>query len=1003
MDGMAMRLNLMRVVCLFEILCSSSFAQIALQGTVKSSLDKAAVQAAKVVAYRLLPQGADTLQAPIDSTITDYDGKFQFLLMTDVRTENSFPASFYLSNAYPNPFLRGTSWQISVPHPEQLSISIYNLLGQVVIQRQQTVGTGSYALEWQGFRMPGLYFAVIRYGAKSHTIKLMQLAASDAMPSLTITTSQIFQKPTDDAIQKAVSTDLPMRVIVTKEKFRPYISGPISFPSIDLNINLINMIERSQSVGSDATTIMIENGISTPLQLDIPDSAFYGTAEIKITELENGQIPENDDKLAGSAFFIDIGDAKLNKPITIITEFDQNYDGNSLYLARYNGTEWEELPTKYLINSQKLVAETDEFSPISSWFRTDNTSPILESLTANPYEYSGVLSSLDIGEDLIFTVTVESPTSNFDYVLAKLTFSGLDQWAASSMSQMALAISGDARAIILGQTEFGATYHMIKQGDSWMFTIDKENIKEMIDGFGLQYIKCKAIAYSKTKSPQTETIRVEIYKRPRPCIILEYPLIIASQRPVFCWHWGCGGIIWRLEYKHGQIVIADSDNPWSFWYRDYEISTSWDDGEGIPDELELPSDIVLEFGKRYWWGVRLFWEPGWGYRDEIRSGLMSFVVKKDAETTKQLDIDRTTLRFGPEAHIQGGVVLTSNVGWSVECDASWLNVFPRNGAGDQHISVETSSENNSTEKRTTTITIIGGGITRTVTVAQEGINSVLEINPPTLRIGSAANSTGSFHVTSNSTWSISIDNSWLNCSQENGTGDQTIIVEASSANTSTSPRDATVTITSGGVVRRVTVTQEAGSSCETGFVYDKDSHRYLTVKIGSQWWMAENLEVTTYQNGDAIPNITSNAEWGSLASGAYCSSDYGNLYNWYAVNDGRQIAPIGWHVPDGGDWDTLIDFLGGDSEAGGKLKEEGTSDWASPNYGATNLFCFSALPAGKRFQGGNYGEAGTYAHFWTSDQQGGYGVWRYLYYNNTTVQSGVTYNRCGNSVRCVKD
>jgi uncharacterized protein (TIGR02145 family) len=85
--------------------------------------------------------------------------------------------------------------------------------------------------------------------------------------------------------------------------------------------------------------------------------------------------------------------------------------------------------------------------------------------------------------------------------------------------------------------------------------------------------------------------------------------------------------------------------------------------------------------------------------------------------------------------------------------------------------------------------------------------------------------------------------------------------------------------------------------------------------------MIENLKVTHFRNGDSIPNITNDAIWTNLTVGAYCdynynsanSSTYGRLYNWYAVNDNRVIAPLGWHVPSDVEWQTLVDYLGGDT------------------------------------------------------------------------------------------
>ena len=178
---------------------------------------------------------------------------------------------------------------------------------------------------------------------------------------------------------------------------------------------------------------------------------------------------------------------------------------------------------------------------------------------------------------------------------------------------------------------------------------------------------------------------------------------------------------------------------------------------------------------------------------------------------------------------------------------------------------------------------------------------------------------------------------------------------------------------------------------ETGTVTDTDGNVYQTVKIGSQWWMAENLRVTHYRNGDAIPNVTDNTEWSNLTTGAYCNYDnyannadtFGSLYNWYAVSDSRNIAPEGWHVPSDDDWKTLEMYLGmSQSEAdgiewrgtdeGSKLKS--TSGWYSDGNG-TDDYGFSAPPGGIRFYDGHYGKVGYEARFWSSTESDSYGTW----------------------------
>jgi uncharacterized protein (TIGR02145 family) len=204
------------------------------------------------------------------------------------------------------------------------------------------------------------------------------------------------------------------------------------------------------------------------------------------------------------------------------------------------------------------------------------------------------------------------------------------------------------------------------------------------------------------------------------------------------------------------------------------------------------------------------------------------------------------------------------------------------------------------------------------------------------------------------------------------------------------------------------------SILSAGTVTDIDGNVYQTVTIGTQEWMAENLKVTHYRNGDVIPNVTDGTAWTGLTTGAYCEynndvsnvATYGRLYNWYAVVDSRNMAPVGWHVPTDAEWQTLVDYLGGDAVAGGKMKEAGTSHWLSPNSYATNESGFSALPAGCRYHlDGHYDDIPWVTHLWSSTEYSSTIAWyRYLDYDHSRVARVAIYNKAlGLSIRCVKD
>ncbi len=196
-----------------------------------------------------------------------------------------------------------------------------------------------------------------------------------------------------------------------------------------------------------------------------------------------------------------------------------------------------------------------------------------------------------------------------------------------------------------------------------------------------------------------------------------------------------------------------------------------------------------------------------------------------------------------------------------------------------------------------------------------------------------------------------------------------------------------------------------------GTMTDQEGNTYKTITIGTQTWMAENLRSTKYRNGDLIPEVENNS-WMDLDSGArgtYNNSTdisqirvYGRLYNFFTIVDSRNLAPTGWHVPTDAEWTVLSTYLGGESVAGGKLKETGTTHWMSPNVSANNTSGFTALPGGQMTH--MFTSFGEFGVFWTSTEiytQNAYG--RYVQGNSANVMRDYMNKTCGFSVRCVKD
>jgi uncharacterized protein (TIGR02145 family) len=183
--------------------------------------------------------------------------------------------------------------------------------------------------------------------------------------------------------------------------------------------------------------------------------------------------------------------------------------------------------------------------------------------------------------------------------------------------------------------------------------------------------------------------------------------------------------------------------------------------------------------------------------------------------------------------------------------------------------------------------------------------------------------------------------------------------------------------------------------------------------VGCSAWATKNLNVRTYRNGQPIAKITNSTDWMNTTSGAYCfyNNDstqyyekYGRLYNWYAVNDPRGLAPEGWHIPSEFEWTSLINTLGGNTVAGGMMKSIGTIVWAMPNTGATDLCNFSAQPGGYRGTLGGFNVEGTYGYWWSATKSEGEISWGHnMNYNDTEINGiGSDWN-FGYSVRCVKD
>ena len=209
------------------------------------------------------------------------------------------------------------------------------------------------------------------------------------------------------------------------------------------------------------------------------------------------------------------------------------------------------------------------------------------------------------------------------------------------------------------------------------------------------------------------------------------------------------------------------------------------------------------------------------------------------------------------------------------------------------------------------------------------------------------------------------------------------------------------------------------------FIDSRDGNEYNWVQIGDQVWMAENLAY--------LPSVNMVADGSEDAAGSYYYvygydgtnvadakatdnyATYGVLYNWTAAMDGEAssttnpsgiqgVCPAGWHLPSDAEWTELTDYLGGESVAGGKLKETGTTHWASPNTGATNETGFTALPGGNRGIYWAFYTIGNYGYWWSATESNANNAWdRLMYCDYSNVTRDGRNKEVGFSVRCVRD
>ncbi|MHC1776540.1 MAG: FISUMP domain-containing protein [Lentimicrobium sp.] len=210
--------------------------------------------------------------------------------------------------------------------------------------------------------------------------------------------------------------------------------------------------------------------------------------------------------------------------------------------------------------------------------------------------------------------------------------------------------------------------------------------------------------------------------------------------------------------------------------------------------------------------------------------------------------------------------------------------------------------------------------------------------------------------------------------------------------------------------------------CGQPFVDYRDGKVYNTVQIGAQCWMKENLNIGARVNRNQEQTNNNVIEKYCFTDDESACVDYGGLYQWAEMvqylngasntvswnpvpsGDVRGICMTGWHLPSDEELTTLVNYLGGDNVAGGKMKETGEAHWNPPNTGADNSSGFTALPSGFRNLAGGSDARGFVTYFWSAGEANATDAyWRYLYYDGTGAYRDYYQKVHGYSVRCIQN
>jgi uncharacterized protein (TIGR02145 family) len=278
---------------------------------------------------------------------------------------------------------------------------------------------------------------------------------------------------------------------------------------------------------------------------------------------------------------------------------------------------------------------------------------------------------------------------------------------------------------------------------------------------------------------------------------------------------------------------------------------------------------------------------------------------------------------------------------------------------------------------------------------------------------SPSSGTALFDVSSNITWIVSENVGWLAVTPTSGNSNGTFTVTYDENLSAELRTGSIIVISADGVLQQTVTIIQSGAqawSCGQPITDVRDGKTYSTVQIGTQCWMAGNLNVGTMINGGQEMTDNSIVEkYCNENDVAYCDV-YGGLYQWnemmnYSTTAGVQgICPEGWHLPSYDEWAVLTTYLGGLIVAGGKMKEPGTTHWYSPNSGATNSSGFTALPGGYHHSEGTFANLGSIGFFWNSTESiANTALSWWLWCDGEYITYWEDEKAFGYSVRCVKN